>query len=174
MARRIEHHSSSEWPAARAYEALADIDYLRERLRELGGGNTEIVKHDSTATGVRFAVRQGVRSDSLPTIVQHVAGGDLVIDRTESWRCADENHYTGEIAAQVAGVPCAITGSMWLRDLPADDDPASPVSELLVEASVRVSLPLVGGKIEDLAVDQLQKILAAEAQFTSDWLSQHT
>lgn len=182
MARRIEHHSTSGWPVAGVYGALVDPEYLRDRLHELGGKDTEIVEHAATESGVRYAVRQGVSVDSLPSIVRHAVGGDLIIDRTESWRRADENHCTGEIAAQVAGLPCSITGSMWLRDLPADpagsgsassasNGPAG--SELIVEGGVRVSIPLVSSKIENLAVDQLQDLLASEAEFTADWLSRH-
>ena len=167
MARRIEHHSTSGWSAAQVYRALSDPAYLRARLRELGGGDTEIVEHEATGCSVRYAVRQGVPVGAMPTVVQHVVGGDLVIDRTESWRRADGAHCTGEIAARVAGVPCSITGSMWLRDR------AESGSELIVEGGVRVNLPLVGSKIEALAVDQLQDLLASEAAFTSEWLDRH-
>ena len=176
MALRIEHHSTSEWPAVRVYEALADIDYLRERLQELGGASTELVEHESTDSGLRFEVRQGISVDALPTVARTLIGGDLIIDRTESWRRADENHCTGEIAAQVAGLPCSITGSMWLRDppLPVEDVSASSAgaSEFLVDGLVRVNLPLLGGKLEALVVDQVRQLLSAEVLFTADWLKQ--
>lgn len=172
MALRIEHHSTSEWPAVRVYEALADIDYLRERLQELGGANTELVEHESTDSGLRFEVRQGVPVDTLPTAARTFIGGDLIIDRSESWRRAEENHYTGEIAAEMAGVPCTITGSMWLRGLLDQDEEPKGRSEFLVDGHVRVNIPLLGGKLEGLVVDQLRQLLAAEVLFTADWLKQ--
>jgi len=165
---RIEHHNTSGWSVTQVHGALSDPQYLRDRLRELGGGATaEIVEHETTDTGVRYAVRQGVPIDKLPAVVQQLVGANLVVDRTESWRRADERHCTGEIAARVAGVPGAITGSMWLRDL------ADGGSELVVEGEVKVSLPLVGGKIEALAAEQLGGLLAAESEFTSEWLARH-
>lgn len=176
MALRIEHHSTSEWPAVRVYEALADIDYLRGRLQELGGSNTELVEHESTESGLRFEVRQGVSVGALPTVARTLIGGDLIIDRSESWRRAEENHYTGEIAAEMAGVPCTITGSMWLRDVlvPAERTAASPggASEFLVDGLVRVNIPLFGGRLETHVVDQVRQLLSAEALFTADWLKQ--
>lgn len=169
MARRIEHRSTSEWPATRLYEALVDPDHLRERLRHLGGTSTELLDHATTPEGVTLRMRQSVAVDRLPPVARSVVGGDLLIDRTETWREAEPGHSVGEVAAEIAGVPCAIAGSMWLRDL---DPPISGlVSEFVVEGTVRVHIPLVGGKLEDLVVDQVRKLLVAEERFTADWLS---
>ncbi|MBK0866198.1 MULTISPECIES: DUF2505 domain-containing protein [unclassified Saccharopolyspora] len=169
MARRIEHRSTSEWASSQVHQALIDIDYLRDRLAELGGTRNELVKHDVLGDAVRFQLRQGVSTEALPPVARTVAGaGDLVIDRTESWRCEEPGHYNGEIAAEVAGVPCTITGSMWLRDLPETG------SEFLVDGEVRVNVPFVGGRVEDLVAEQVQKLLAREEQFTGEWLAKHS
>jgi hypothetical protein len=172
MARRIEHRSTSEWPAARVHEALIDIDYLRDRLRQIGGTNPELVEHVASSDGVRFQVRQGVSAESLPPVARTVVGGDVMIDRSESWRREEEGYYTGEIAAEISGAPCSITGSMWLRDLPVSADGVQS-SEFVVEGSVRVTVPFVGGKLEDFVADQVQKLLATEERFTAEWLSRH-
>ena len=37
---------------------------------------------------------------------------------------------------------------------------------------VRVNLPLLGGKLEALVVDQVRQLLSAEVLFTADWLKQ--
>ncbi|MEV0049748.1 DUF2505 domain-containing protein [Saccharopolyspora shandongensis] len=169
MARRIEHRSTSEWPAARVYEALIDKDYLTDRLAEIGGASAALVQHVDTENGARFQLRQGVHADSLPSVARTVVGGDLTIDRSESWRREEDGHYTGEIAAEIAGAPCSITGSMWLRDLV---EPAgAAVSEFVVSGSVRVNVPFLGGKLEDLIVDQVQKLLSDEEHFTTEWLA---
>lgn len=170
MARRIEHRSTSEWPAARVHEALIDEDYLRARLRELGGTHTELVEHRTTEDGVHFEIHQAVRAESLPSVVRTVVGGDLLIDRSESWRREEEGHYTGEVAAAIPGVPGWISGSMWLRDLP-EPEADNQVSELVVDGTVRVNVPFLGGRVEDLVVDQIQKLLSDEDRFTSEWLS---
>ncbi|KAA5833293.1 DUF2505 domain-containing protein [Saccharopolyspora hirsuta] len=166
MARRIEHRSTSEWPAVRLYEALIDIDYLNDRLEELGGANAELVQHVATDDGARFQIRHSVPADSLPSVARTVVGGDLTIDRSESWRREEDGHYTGEIAAEIAKAPCTITGSMWLRDVAE-----SANSEFVVSGNVRVNVPFVGGKLEDLVADQVQKLLSAEERFTAEWLA---
>ncbi|MDI2031176.1 DUF2505 domain-containing protein [Saccharopolyspora sp. TS4A08] len=170
MARRIEHRSTSERPAVEVYRALIDSDYLAARLEELGGSTATLLQHVDTDDGARFQTRQGVPADKLPSVARTVVGGDLLIDRSESWRREEDGHYTGEIAAEIAGAPCSITGSMWLRDLV---DPTGPaVSELVVEGSVKVTVPFVGGKLEDLVAEQVQKMLVEEDHFTAAWLAQ--
>ena len=54
MARRIEHRSTSEWAAAQVYAALVDVDFLIDRLNELGGASSALVSHEETDDGVRF------------------------------------------------------------------------------------------------------------------------
>jgi hypothetical protein len=162
MARRIEHRSTSERSAVEVYRALIDSDYLAARLEELGGSTATLVQHVGTEDGARFQTRQGVPVDKLPSLARTVVGGDLLIDRSESWRREEDGHYTGEIAAEVAGAPCSITGSMWLRDIVAPTGTA-----------VSVTVPFVSGKLEDLVVDQVQKMLVDEDNFTAAWLVQH-
>ncbi|GAB3675987.1 DUF2505 domain-containing protein [Saccharopolyspora tripterygii] len=170
MARRIEHRSTSERSAVEVYRALIDSDYLAARLEELGGSTASLVKHVDTDDGARFQTRQGIPADKLPSLARTVVGGDLLIDRSESWRREEDGHYTGEIAAEIAGAPCSVTGSMWLRDLVSPTGTA--VSELVVEGSVKVTVPFVSGKLEDLVVDQVQKMLVDEDNFTAAWLAQ--
>lgn len=170
MARRIEHRSTSEWPAAEVHRALIDPAFIKARLNELGGSGAALVNHAHTDEGTtQFQLRHSVRAESLPAVARSVVGGDLTIDRSESWRREDDGHYTGEIAAEIAGAPCSITGSMWLRDLADTSGPAR--SELVISGGVKVNLPLVGGKMEDLVVDQVQKLLADEERFVTEWLA---
>lgn len=172
MTRRIEHRSTYEWSAAQVFVALIDIGYLRDRLTELGGTGTELVEHLPTEAGARFKVREEARAESLPAMARSVIGGDLMVDRNEAWRHEEDEHYTGEIAAEVVGAPCSITGSMWLRNL-AEPSGTGSLSEFLIEGSVRITVPFLGSKLEDLVADEVQKLLTTEERFTAEWLSRN-
>ncbi len=169
MTRRIEHRSTSEWPAARVHEALVDIDFLKERLAELGGSDTKLLEHSSTDEETHFKIRQGVSAEHLPSVVRTVVSGDLMLDRSESWRCQGPGRYTGEVAAAIPRVPGSITGSMWLTDLDGDEKG----SEFVVRGEVGVSVPLVAGKLEELAAERIRGLLEDEARFTYEWLERN-
>lgn len=168
MAGRIEHRTAFAWPAARVYEALTDIEYLTERLRAFGAGN-EVVEHTATHDDVRLQVRQLVQASSVPPLAKTLVGNDLTINRSEVWRREADGRYAGEVAAEVPGMPCTITGSQWLRDTPRN----SSGSEFVVLGSVRVGIPLIGAKMEKLFVDEVGALLTKEDRFTTDWLSRH-
>lgn len=172
MTRRIEHRSTNDWPAARVFAALIDVECLRDRLDALSGQRAALVAHEpsSDENGARYQVRHSIALNTLPSAARALVHDDLTLDRSESWRPSDEGH-AGELAAEVRGVPCSITSSMWLHDLPAAG--GTPGCELVVSGTVRVGVPLVSGKLEDLAAEQVQKLLAEEEQFTTRWLARH-
>jgi len=163
MPRQIDYRSTSPFTAEQVFGAMADPDYLRARLQHLGGPGAALLKHAAEDGGVRYTLRHGLDNDALPGIVQSLVGGDLVIERTESVR-RDGAGYRGNVEVSVPGAPVAAAGTMTLRDAPGG-------SEFAVRAEVTVRVPLVGGRIEATIGEQVQRLLAAETEFTRTWLS---
>jgi hypothetical protein len=162
MPRPIEHRASSSYPAAEVYAAITGEEFLRARLAELGGKQSELTSYSSGAGGTRYTLRQAIDAEHLPSVARKVVRGDLVIERTESWN-ADNGEYSGTIEAAVPGTPGSVHGTTRLTASPSG-------SELLMTGSVKVGVPLIGGKLEELIVEQLGRLLRAEATFTDRWL----
>ncbi|MEV0699030.1 DUF2505 domain-containing protein [Saccharopolyspora sp. NPDC050389] len=167
MTRHIEFRSTYEWPAALVFAVLIDPGYLRERLRVLGGDN-ELLEHEATENGVWFRIRQGVRAEVIPSVARTVVGGDLAIDRAEEWSREADGGFAGEVTAGALVMPRSITAVQRLRDLPAGAG-----CEFVVEGDVKVAIPLLGGKLEDLFAREVRGLLEAEHEFTVEWLSEH-
>lgn len=178
MVRRIEHRSTSAWPAEKIHAALIDPRQIRTRLTEVGGSNAELVETTTAEDEVTIRTRQGVRAEHLPSIARNVVGGDLLFERSESWRRRGPDHFVGEVAVAIPHVPGSVTGSLWLRDIDDDETPVEAggseptISEFVVEAEVRVNVPFVGGKLEDLVAEQVRMLLAEEARLAENWLAQ--
>ncbi|WP_433266136.1 DUF2505 domain-containing protein [Actinosynnema sp. CS-041913] len=162
MARRIEHLTTSRWPASDVYAALVDEAYLRDRLAVLGGTGAELVAFNRTVGTTSYQLKQGVPADRLPSVARGILGGDLVIDRAEAWT---EAGYTGTVEVVLNGVPGRLDGTITLADTDGDG------SELTLVGQVKVSIPLVGGKLEDLIVEQVALLLDKESEFTAEWLA---
>jgi hypothetical protein len=47
-------------------------------------------------------------------------------------------------------------------------------SEFTLQADVTVHLPLIGGRIEEIVVEQVRNLMAAETEFTREWLRSRT
>ncbi|PSL54954.1 uncharacterized protein DUF2505 [Saccharothrix carnea] len=162
MARRIEHRTTSRWPARDVYAALVDQTYLRDRLAELGGTDPELVAFTTTDQSTSYQLKQGVPADKLPSVARGLLGGDLVIDRAESWT---EAGHAGTVEVTLNGVPGRLDGTITLADTAAGG------SELTLTGQVKVGIPLMGGKLEALIAEQVALLLDKESEFTAEWLA---
>lgn len=165
MSRQIDFRSVSPHTADEVYATMVDPDYLRARLERIGGPGAGLLEHAADAGRARYRLRQGLDAEDLPSLVRRVLPGDITIERTERWTRQDRGSYLADVEVAIPGTPASAAGEMRLRDLPDGG------SQLDVRADVKVSVPLVGGKIEGIVGEKVQELLAAETAFTEQWLS---
>jgi hypothetical protein len=165
MSRQIDYRSTSPHSADEVYATMVDPEFLRARLERIGGPGAGLLDHSADGGGARYLLRLGLDAKDLPSVVRSVLPGDVTIERNERWTRQDSGRYLGDVEVTIPGTPASATGGMRLRDLPDGG------SELSVRADVRVSVPLIGGKIEGVVGEQVQKLLAAETAFTAAWLA---
>ena len=166
MARSIDYRSTLAFPADKVFATMTDEEYLRARLRELGGPGSELLEHQVGPDGARYQLKQGLSEKDLPPIVGKVMQGDLAIQRTETLRATGPRAYGGDVDVAISGVPASASGTMSLADNGAG-------SEFEVHADVEVKVPLFGGKIEEIVAGQVRRLLEAETAFTVRWLESH-
>lgn len=165
MATSLEHRSAFPAPAATVFATLVDEAFLRARLREIGGKDAALLRHTRTGDAVTFTLRQGVDAARLPSAARSLLRGDLVVEREERWR-PDGERFAAATSVTITGVPGEIRGQSRIGD-------QRDGSLLVVRAEVRVSIPLVGGKLEQVVAGQVTKLLATESEFTEKWLAEH-
>lgn len=160
MPTRFEHRATFAASPDTVYSTLVDEAFLTARLRDVGGKNSALLDRRTRDDGVDIAFRQGVEGRLLPGAVRSILSGDLVVEREERWRGREA---AGR--ATVNGVPAEIR---YLTTVTAKGDG----TDLLVSAEVRVSIPLLGGKIETMVAEQVTKLLASEAEYAEKWLAE--
>jgi hypothetical protein len=166
MARSVDYRSTLAFPADKVFAAMTDEEYLRARLREIGGPGSQLLDHEATPESARYELKQGLAAEDLPPIVGKVMNGDLAIVRTESLNRIAPGSYSGDVDVAIPGAPASASGTMTL----ADDGDGSLFE---VHADVSVKVPLFGGKIEEIVAEQVRKLLEAETAFTIHWLGSH-
>jgi hypothetical protein len=164
MPRQIDFRSSLSSPADEVYAVMVDPEYLRARLRQIGGPGAALLEHTADAQGARYKLRHGLDKSVLPAIVQSLVSGDLTIERTETIRRRGPGDYAGDVDVQIPGTPVSARGRSELRNAP-------PGSEFAVHAEVTVKVPLFGGGIEETVAGQVHQLLVAETAFTQSWLN---
>lgn len=139
-------------------ELVTDQEYLRAKLRAVGGPRAELVSWQQHDDGVTVVLHQGVPGESMPSFLRAMLPDNLTIRRTETWRGS-----SGSVEAVVEGAPGTITGVMRLE---SDPDGCLIGAQLTAE----VPLPLVGATVEKLVTDNIATLMESEYQFTLAWL----
>lgn len=134
---------------------LADVAFREEVL-----ARQHVLRGSATVEGDTVVVEQVQSDASLPSFARKFVGDEIVIVQTERWgsTTAADLHLT------IPGKPGDITGGVTLS-------PAGAGTVEVVDLTVKVSIPLVGGKIEKLVADMIEKALAKEHHVGQEWLA---
>jgi len=160
MSRRVEFLHSYAAPPERIRDVLTDERYLRAKLREVGGPGAELISRTESGSGqVTVVQRQGVPAEALPSVVRSFVPNALNIERTEVWTGPTD----GTIDVVLSGAPGSVTGTIAV----APDGDGSVV-RISIDASVQV--PLLGGTIEKIITDNIDRLGEVEHGFTREWL----
>jgi hypothetical protein len=167
MSRSLDLAVESPASVEQIVSAFGDRAYWEARLAEFGGGTATL--DDLTvddAGGVTVALRLGLVRDRLPKVVTQLHNGDLEMLRKETWQWADDGHVRGDIDVRVSGAPVSAIGQAFLS---RDGDG----SRLTYNATIKVKIPLVGGKIESYMCGQTVDEITKLQDFTNSWIAEN-
>jgi hypothetical protein len=116
------------------------------------------VDHDGD--GMRVRIEQVQRTDGIPSFAKKFAGETTEAIQVEEW--ADPRSAT--MTVTTPGKPTRITGTLSL-----DGDGARTVETF--EGEVKVSVPLIGGKLEGLMAELFRKGMDKEHSAGIAWLA---
>jgi len=124
-------------------------------------GRTVTVNQAGETASVSIDQEHG--TGRLPGFAKKIVGDRIRIVQSEVWTGGAH----GNITVTVPGKPGDMTGTATL----VGED--GGVTEK-VDMAVKVSLPLIGGKVEGLIADMLTKALRAEHHVGQEWLAGRT
>jgi hypothetical protein len=160
----INEEFSYERTPAELFALIGDGAFQLELITHLGGHDAELVEQTAApAGGVRLVTRQRAGVE-LPGFAKKLIPASTTVTQTYDWEPArDDGSRHGTWRAEIHGAPVSMGGRTEIRPLPS-----GCVHSFTGE--VKASVPLVGGKLESFALDNLRRDLARAAQFTSERL----
>ena len=166
MARSVDVAAESPASVEQILSAFGDEGYWHARLAEFDGGTATLESLDVDDDGaVRARIRVGLLPEGLPTVVRQLAPGDLHMLRDETWSPSGDGSVSGVIAVEVPGAPVSASGQARLS-------PTSSGSVMSYTATVKVKVPLVGGRIESWMCGRTTDEIAKVHAFTNTWIAQ--
>src|SRR3954470_5832160 len=142
------------------YEMLGTQEF-REAVSDYQRVVRRTVTVDRVGQTMSITIDQGHGTDRLPGFAKKIVGEHINIVQSEVWTGGSH----GNITVTVPGKPGEMTGTATLV---AED---GGVTEQ-VDMSVKVHIPLIGGKVEGLIADMLRKALRAEHHVGREWLAE--
>jgi hypothetical protein len=112
-----------------------------------------------SGSGMRVRIEEAHGTDRIPSFAQRLVGGEIRFVQEETWT----SHAAADIHVTIPGKPGDMTGTTSLTQAGAD-----VVQQ--IDLAVKVSIPLVGGKVEDLVAGFVTKAFDAENKVGVKWL----
>jgi hypothetical protein len=104
-------------------------------------------------------------TDGMPDFAKSMVGDTLKVTERQDWGPAGaDGGRHGTVSMVVSGAPVALKGTLSLA-------PGGPGSVEQVDADLKASVPLIGGKIEKAAAPPVEDAIAIEQRVAQQWLA---
>ena len=150
MATRLTYDLTYDAPMIAVGEMLMDAAF-REQVCDAQHALRKTVSVGQDGGGMKVVVDMVQAAEGIPGFAKRFVGDEIQLVQTERW--SDIENARVEVV--IPGKPGQMSGTVALRE-------SGGTTTETVEMEIRVSIPLVGGKIESLIADLLRKALKAE------------
>jgi hypothetical protein len=164
MAKKLTETMTFDATCADVFAMMTHEDYVAKKIEGTGGSDATI---NVVKQGSDVVVEAGRNLPAqVPSFMKSFVGDAIRVDEVDRWSPADDlGARTAQVTINFAGTPASATGTLDLR-------PASDGAEVIVNFDVKASVPLVGGKIEGVIVEQISRAIRKENEIGVEWLSQ--
>lgn len=162
MATRFSHTAHIDAPVEAVFTSYGDEAYWRDRIAAAGSPRDSLDEFDVSGDEITVTVTQHIPESDIPDAARKVLKGQLVIVRKSVYSGFDGERFTGSARAEAAGGLGLIDGGA--ETLGREGGAVESVS-----GQVKVSVPLLGGKLEKMVVGHLDRLFEAEYQHLRRW-----
>ena len=136
---------------------MTDPDFLAKLMA--ASGSLRPVIEVTRAGGVTSVAIQRDFEGQWPSLVAPLIGDTLVISEVRTWESPTETgEISGTLEMHVKGQPVSMNGSIRVS-------PTSTGCTARINGEIRARLPLIGGMVENIVLEQLKHGVALEAEF---------
>jgi hypothetical protein len=154
---QIDHHYDADIDAV--YALISDPDFIERKYVALGGRDVAVDRTELDDGGVEVVTKRTTTID-LPGFAKKVLSPSNTAVQREVWQpVSDNGERACRFTIEVQGVPSRVGGVHTLI-------PAESGCDHRIEIDAKVSVPLIGGRLEKLAGETARADLAEQFAFT--------
>lgn len=162
MATRFSHSARIEAHLESVFSAYGDEAFWRDRMATVGTAADTLDDFVTTGDSTTVTITQYIPDEDIPDLARKVLPGQLTIVRTSTYTGFDGQRFSGTARAEAAGGLGIISGG-------AEAVSDGGVALESVSGQAKVSVPLLGGKLEKLVVGHLNRLFEAEYKQLNRW-----
>jgi hypothetical protein len=140
---------------------VTDAQYIDARARVTGALEVTSTQ-EQVPDGVTAVVITRVLPSEMPAFAASIVGETLTVTEHQLWQPLVDDACTCAFSVDFSA-PLVFTGTATMTT----DGTSTTV---LTEGEFKASVPLFGGKVERLALEQTERYLAKEQEFAAEWL----
>ncbi len=159
MSKRVVPDRTFDAPGAGVFAMMRDPAFREEVCARTGVLRQEVTI-DGTDSTMEATIDQVQTAQGLPGFAKKFVGDTINVVQRESWA----SPAAGDITVTIPGKPGEMSGTATLTE-------SDGTTTEHVDMSIKVNIPLVGGKIESLIGDRLLQALKAENEVGRSYLS---
>jgi hypothetical protein len=159
---RIEHDYASD--VETVYALISDPGFVERKYVAIGGRDVAVDRSETDDGGCEVVTKRTISVD-LPGFARKVLTPSQTAIQVEHWAPATtsgERVCTYTVEAQ--GAPSRIEGVHKLT-------PSGTGCHHTIDIDAKISIPLIGGRLEKLAADQGREDIAKQFEYTDDELA---
>ncbi|MFA7267548.1 MAG: DUF2505 domain-containing protein [Candidatus Nanopelagicales bacterium] len=164
MGKKFNNVDSYAGSPAQIWAMLSDQAYWEGKYSSLGASNLQWKTFNASETALTVSSVREVAAN-LPAAAKKVIGETAEVTQTEEWtKSGDELACT--ITITTKGAPGGTDGTMSVKA----DGAGSTWS---ADFDIKVSIPLLGKKLEGIMLDETGENFVKEKAFNDEWLASH-
>jgi Protein of unknown function (DUF2505) len=159
--KRIHEEFRYDRAPAEVFDVISSGDFQLALIAHLGGKDPELLEATAADDGGVKVVSKQRAAVELPGFAKKLIPANTVVIQTYEWDPpAPDGSRKGSWSADIKGAPVSIGGPTELRV-------SGSGSVHVFEGEVKASVPLLGGRLESFALDNLRRDLGRGAEFTA-------
>ncbi len=164
MSREMHNAYASPADVEKTFAALSGEQWPLEKARVLADGSILISRQEGLDGSVVIVTSRAL-PDGVPGFLERFLPRDGRAVQTDSWGPArPDGVRSGTWQADIPGAPAQVSGTMRL-------EPTAGGCTYLIDGTVTVKVPIIGGKAESFIVDLTSKLTDKEARVLVGMLS---
>jgi len=164
----VDFHNEYQYAATpeAVFAMMSEPEFIREKLKATEALEYDVVECAATPDGAfRIVTTRTVQAD-IPSFARKIFKPTQAMKQTEDWSAATAASREATWSIEAKGVPVTTGGTSRLE---AAD--AGTVQHIV--GSIKVKVPLIGGRLEKFVYDQAAATMQKEHEFGQQWLADH-